>query len=54
MKKTEDKRLVPLAKLLCKQWDDDWCLGKVFHTDNAKEVLKLMDGIAKCQSKKKS
>lgn len=39
-----DRRVEPLARLLCEQWDDEWSLGKKLHTINAKSILALIDG----------
>lgn len=37
------KREKAVARLLCEMWDDDWQQGKRFHTDNAKQIIKLSD-----------
>lgn len=37
------KREEAIARLLCGMWDDDWKWGKKFHTDNAKQIIKLSD-----------
>ena len=45
--KPDDKRIRPLAELLSRQWDDDCYWSKKFHTACAKEILDLIDGMAR-------
>ena len=44
-RKKVDARILPLAKLLCEQWDDSWYLGHKIHKANAKDILDLIDGL---------
>ena len=32
-----------VARLLCEMWDDNWYLGKKFHTENAKKIINLIE-----------